>query len=350
METPVNTNVKLHKLPETDSQSCWKAEMAESFTRVEDLLDYLELPTDSLANYYEPARRFPFRVTRAYASRMKKGELNDPLLLQALPTIDELFDRLGYTADPVGDLQAIALPGLLHKYHGRVLLIVTGACAINCRYCFRREFPYSDGQLTHSRQAEALAYIAQDDSIAEVILSGGDPLMLDDNRLALLYDGIADIPHVRRVRIHTRLPVVLPSRITSGLVKAVTSTRLNTVVTIHANHANELDAEVGLALQRLRNVGLTLLNQSVLLKGVNDTVEALTTLSEILFEQGVLPYYLHLLDKANGTGHFDVNNPAASALHDDLQRLLPGYLVPRLVRETAGAPYKLNILKEKYLP
>jgi EF-P beta-lysylation protein EpmB len=228
--------------------------------------------------------------------------------------------------------------------------MASGACAINCRYCFRREFPYADGQLTRSRLAEAFDPIARDASIAEVILSGGDPLVLDDGRLAVLVDGIAAIPHVRRLRIHTRLPIVLPSRITSDLVQILTGTRLKPVVVVHANHANEFDAEVGRALLALRSAGVALLNQSVLLKGVNDRVEALAGLSETLFDQGVLPYYLHMLDKANGTGHFDVAETTALALVEDLRRCLPGYLVPRLVREVAGAAYKLSVFQANNLP
>ena len=322
------------------AETSWKAELAASFTRVEDLLDYLGLPADSPPSRAEAAGRFAFRVPRAFAARMRKGDPADPLLRQVLPAAEELAERPGFLADPVGDLQAVATPGLLHKYQGRALLIATGACAVNCRYCFRREFPYADGQASRSREADALAHIANDASINEVILSGGDPLALDDERLARLVDGIAAIPQVLRLRLHTRLPVVLPARVSLRLLQILAATRLKTVVVVHANHANEFDAEVGHALGSLRGAGALLLNQSVLLRGVNDTGQALAELSETLFKHGVLPYYLHLLDKAKGTAHFDIPEAEALALHAELRRRLPGYLVPRLVREVAGEPYK----------
>ncbi len=318
----------------------WKAELAASFTRIEDLLDYLGLPRNGLEHRVKAAGSFSFRVTKAFAARMNKGDPDDPLLLQVLPKREELEEKAGFVADPVGDLHAVAVPGLLQKYHGRALLISTGACAINCRYCFRREFPYSDGHISRSREMQALAHIAADTSVGEVILSGGDPLVLDDSRLGGLIGAIAAIPHVNRLRIHTRLPIVLPSRITPQLAQLLATTRLRTVLVIHANHAREFDPEVGAGLRQLSQTRTSLLNQSVLLKGVNDTEEALCNLSETLFEHGVLPYYLHLLDKAKGTGHFEISEDCALALHEALRRRLPGYLVPRLVRETAGEPYK----------
>ncbi len=318
----------------------WKAELAASFTRIEDLLNYLGLPHDNLECRKRAAGGFSFRVTRTFAARMNKGDPYDPLLLQVLPKGEELEEKSGFIADPVGDLQAVAVPGLLHKYHGRALVISTGACAINCRYCFRREFPYADGHTSRSLDAQALAHIAADPGIQEVILSGGDPLVLDDPRIGALIGAIAAIPHVSRLRIHTRLPIVLPSRITPQLAQLLATTRLKTVLVIHANHARELDPEVGGALRRLKETGISLLNQSVLLKGVNDKVETLADLSETLFEHGVLPYYLHLLDKARGTGHFEVDDERALALYEALRQRLPGYLVPRFVREIAGKPYK----------
>jgi EF-P beta-lysylation protein EpmB len=350
MESLANTNVNGDKAMAPDPQSRWKAELAASFTSALDLLEFLGLPLEARLGGGGAAQGFPFRVTAAFAGRMKKGDPGDPLLLQVLPMAEERVAQAGYGADPVGDLRALVVPGLLHKYHGRALLIASGACAIHCRYCFRREFPYADGQLNRSRLAGAFETIARDASIAEVILSGGDPLVLDDARLAALVDGLAAIPHVRRLRVHTRLPIVLPSRITPQLVQILTGTRLKPVVVVHANHANEFDAGVGRALLALRNAGVALLNQSVLLKGVNDNVETLAGLSETLFDQGVLPYYLHVLDKANGTGHFDVPDAAALALLDQLRRRLPGYLVPRLVREVAGAAYKVSVSEANNLP
>ena len=283
---------------------------------------------------------FPLRVTRSYAARMAKGNLADPLLLQVLPQVREALAVPGYGADPVGDRAAAALPGLLHKYAGRVLLLATGACAIHCRYCFRREFPYGEFQLTRQREADALAYIAADPSIEEVILSGGDPLVLGDERLEGLVRALESIPHLTRLRIHSRLPVVLPSRITDGLLRVLGRSRLQPVLVIHANHARELDSEVAAGLRRLAETGVALLNQTVLLKGINDRPETLAELSRRLFGLGVQPYYLHVLDKAAGTAHFDLPEEKALDLHSALRRRLPGYLVPRLVREEAGKPYK----------
>ena len=340
MDSPAIRNVIRVNSSIPAPESVWKAELAASFTRIEDLLGYLELPAQPSGRGGEAAGRFAFRVTAAFAGRMQKGDPDDPLLRQVLPVGEELQDRPGFSADPVGDLRAVAVPGLLHKYPGRALLIATGACAINCRYCFRREFPYAQAQLSRSREAEALAHVAADASIGEVILSGGDPLVLDDARLSALVEAIAAIPHVRRLRIHSRLPIVLPSRITAGLVRILGGTRLKPVLVVHANHANEVDGGVGQALSRLRQAGVVLLNQSVLLKGVNDSVEDLVGLSEILFDHGVVPYYLHVLDKARGTGHFDLAEETALALWEGLRCRVPGYLVPRLVREVAGAPYK----------
>jgi len=327
----------------TTAESGWKAEMADSFTRIEDLFSYLRLHGGHSEKRTEAMGRFPLRVTRSFASRMEKGNPNDPLLLQVLPIDKEMLELPEFVGDPVGDVQSIAVPGVLHKYHGRALLITTGACAINCRYCFRREFPYAESQLSHSKEAQALTHLAHNPTINEVILSGGDPLALEDARLASLVQSLAAIPHINRLRIHSRFPIVLPSRATPNLAKILTATRLKLVLVVHANHAKEFDSDVAKALSSLRQTGMTLLNQSVLLKGINDSVEALAELSERLFELGVLPYYLHMLDKARGTGHFEVSEPQALELHEKLRRRLPGYLVPKLVRETAGAPYKLSV-------
>lgn len=318
----------------------WRAELADGFGRIEDLLNYLDLPVAAAELGRAAAGRFALRVPRSYAARMAKGDLADPLLRQVLPVGEELADAPGFVADPVGDLNAAAGPGLLHKYRGRALLIAAGACAVNCRYCFRREFPYGELQMSKSREAEALSRVAADASLSEIILSGGDPLVLDDERLGGLIERLAAIPHLRRLRVHTRLPVVLPSRVTPGLAQILGGTRLQTALVVHVNHARELNAETGMALARLRAEGVALLNQSVLLRGVNDKVEALADLSESLFAQGVLPYYLHLLDRVRGAAHFEVSEREALVLHEALRRRLPGYLVPRPVRETAGAPYK----------
>ncbi len=324
-------------------QSSWQTELAESFTRVSDLLSFLELDPAALPPTAAAAELFPFRVTRAYAQRIEKRHIDDPLLRQVLPLPAECLDAEGFSADPVGDLAALTQPGLLHKYQGRVLLITTGACAIHCRYCFRREFPYQSQQLARSREETALEAIARDDAIHEVILSGGDPLVLSNDRLGELVRSVAAIPHVRRLRFHTRLPVVLPSRVDTDCLAWLRATRLRLVMVIHANHAREIDHDVKNALLALRDAGVTLLNQAVLLRGVNDDAESLARLSEQLFDAQVLPYYLHLLDRARGTAHFEVDEGRALVLMRELQRRLPGYLVPRLVRETAGAAHKLAV-------
>ncbi|MEX2575781.1 MAG: EF-P beta-lysylation protein EpmB [Halofilum sp. (in: g-proteobacteria)] len=286
------------------------------------------------------AHGFPLRVPRGYVARMRPGDAADPLLAQVLPTGAEAEAVDGFGPDPVGDRDAMVRPGVLHKYHGRVLLVTTGACAVHCRYCFRREFPYADANPRPGQWQEALAYIEADASIEEVILSGGDPLSLPDETLAALAMRLAAISHVRTLRIHTRLPVVLPERVDTGLSGWLADTRLQTIVVLHANHANELDDSVAGAARRLADTGAWLLNQTVLLRGVNDSVAALEALSRRLFACGVLPYYLHLLDPVRGAAHFDVSASTARSLLADAAARLPGYLVPRLVREEAGRPGK----------
>jgi len=271
---------------------------------------------------------------------MRPGDPHDPLLLQVLPTDLETDDPPEFTSDPVGERAALRAPGLLQKYSGRALLITTQACAVHCRYCFRREFPYG-GEAP--RWTAALEEIACDPSLQEIILSGGDPLSLSDSRLQSLTDALADIPHVRRLRVHTRQPIVLPSRVDSGLLSWIRTVRQPMVFVLHCNHPNEIDAEVRNACASLRESGITLLNQSVLLKGVNDSADTLAELSERLFEAGVLPYYLHMLDKVRGAAHFDVPDTTAQRMAGELAARLPGYLVPRLVREVHGAPAKVGL-------
>jgi len=274
---------------------------------------------------------------------MRPGDPADPLLRQVLPLQLETQPHAGYSTDPVGDLQALAQPGLLHKYQGRALLLATAACAVHCRYCFRRHFPYSASEASPGGWQPALDHLAASPDIREVILSGGDPLSLSDQRLAALVHRLEQIPHLQRLRIHSRLPVVLPARVDEALTAWLGATRLQTIVVIHANHPNELDTEVATSMARLRATGVTLLNQSVLLRGVNDDCTTLVALSEQLFAAGVLPYYLHLLDKVQGAAHFDVSEREALALHQAMLVNLPGYLVPRLVREQAGAHYKIPL-------
>lgn len=321
----------------------WQQSMAEAISDPVELLSILELPAETLDANHAAAQDFTLRVPRNFVARMKKGDPADPLLRQVLPIGDESTVTAGYLPDPVGDLQAMPIPGLLHKYHGRVLLVATGACAVHCRYCFRRHFPYGEANPAPAAWQQAINYIAADKTISEVILSGGDPLVLPDHRLASLVSQLNAIPHLRRLRIHTRLPIMLPERINGDLLTWLTATPLQCVMVIHANHANELGADTAQALRELRQTGVMMLNQAVLLRGVNDDVEALAGLSETLFAMGVLPYYLHMLDKVQGSAHFDVPEDAAHNLMIALQSRLPGYLVPRLVREIRGAPAKISI-------
>lgn len=322
----------------------WQTEMAEAVRDPRELLALLQLDPAWL----EPAKRaaalFPLRVPHAFLARIAKGDPADPLLRQILPLGAELDEVPGYSRDPVGDMPSLAARGLLHKYRGRVLLITTGACGVHCRYCFRRHFPYSEETARAEEWREALDYLKGDSSINEVILSGGDPLSLSDERLAALVRSLEGIPHIRRLRIHTRQPVVLPSRVDDSLLGWLKACRLQKVVVLHVNHAREIDAAVRDACARLRGTGATLLNQTVLLRGVNDSAKVLSDLSEALFDAGVLPYYLNLLDPVAGAAHFDVPEAEALALMTELRAGLPGYLVPRLVREVPGAPSKMPVL------
>lgn len=324
--------------------AAWQRELARSVTDPAELVRLLGLDPALIEPARAAARRFALRAPRGYVARMRRGDPRDPLLLQVLPLRDELASVPGFTADPVGDLRSMAAPGLLHKYDGRVLLTATGACAVHCRYCFRRHYPYGDANPAENQWAEALHYIAAASSLREVILSGGDPLALSDARLADLIDRLAAIAHVQRLRVHTRLPVVLPERVTADLVDALAGTRLKPVVVLHVNHANEIDSAVTEGCARLIAAGVTLLNQSVLLAGVNDDPGALCDLSEALFAAGVLPYYLHQLDRVDGAAHYEVADARALELHRAMRARLPGYLVPRLVRERPGASSKIVIV------
>ena len=321
----------------------WRRQWREAITDPRELLKLLDLA--HLAAELLPARDtgFTMRVPRGFAARMRRGDASDPLLLQVLPRAAELDDVTGFTADAVGDLNARVGAGLLHKYAGRALLIATGSCAVNCRYCFRRHFPYAQETAAAARWSEAIEHIRADASIEEVILSGGDPLSLATPKLAELTDALHGIAHVRRLRIHTRLPIVLPERVDEELLHWLRTLPWPVAVVLHANHANEIDASVVNACARLRDAGASLLNQSVLLRGINDDVPTLADLSARLFEAGVLPYYLHQLDRVAGAAHYAVDNESARMLIDGLREGLSGYLVPRLVREIAGEPSKTPV-------
>lgn len=318
----------------------WQGEWRSALTDPAALLAALGL--ESLASrVIRPDRdAFPMRVPRPFVARMRHGDPHDPLLRQVLPLDDELRPMPGFVDDAVGDLAARDAPGVIRKYHGRALLVATGSCAVNCRYCFRRHFPYAEETAAAGRWREALDWVRAHPDVDEVILSGGDPLSLSTARLAELTDGLAAIPHVRRLRIHTRLPIVLPARVDAALAEWLQGLPWPVVVVIHANHANEFDDAVDASLARLRAAGAMLLNQSVLLAGVNDGIDALASLSERMFAAGVLPYYLHVLDPVRGAAHFDVPDDEARRLVATLRSRLPGYLVPRLVREIPGADAK----------
>ena len=321
----------------------WQQLWREAVTDPDELLRLVGLSGHAGALLPGRDTGFPLRVPRGFIARMRHGDPRDPLLLQVLPQAAELAEVAGFAPDAVGDLESRAAHGVLHKYDGRALLIATGSCAVNCRYCFRRHFPYAGDTAAANRWEAALDHLRGDPSISEAILSGGDPLSLSTPKLAELGHGLAAIPHLRRLRIHTRLPVVLPERIDGEFLGWLAAVPLQRVVILHANHPNEIDAAVAAACHALADVGATLLNQSVLLRGVNDDADVLAALSERLFACGVLPYYLHQLDRVAGAAHFEVDEPRAAALLHDLRRLLPGYLVPRWVREVAGAPYKLPL-------
>jgi EF-P beta-lysylation protein EpmB len=317
--------------------------MAAAFTTPEALVAELGLDPKLIPAALAAGAAFQMRVPRSFVQRMRRGDPDDPLLRQVLPLHAELEESPSYTADPVGERAALLAPGLLQKYRGRALLITTAACAVHCRYCFRREFPYAEQSDESSRWSRALAQIARDDSIEEVILSGGDPLSLSDHRLASLTDAIEKISHVRRLRVHTRQPIVLPSRVDAGLTAWLRGLKLPIVFVLHTNHPNEIDTEVREACVTLRGTGVTLLNQTVLLRGINDDQSVLAELSRQLFDAGVLPYYLHVLDRVRGAAHFDVQEEQARILAGALASELPGYLVPRLVREVHGAPAKIPL-------
>jgi L-lysine 2,3-aminomutase len=320
----------------------WRREMAQAVTDPEELLRLLDLPPDLLAGAQSASRPFSLRVPRGFLALMERGNPRDPLLLQVLPQAVELLDVSGFGDDPVGDQAAAQAPGVLSKYQGRALLIASPACALHCRYCFRRAFPYAGHQAARGRWRGALELLARTSETREVILSGGDPLALDDQRLAELLAGLEAIPHLRRLRIHTRLPVVIPARITADLLDLLKRCRLTPVLVLHFNHPRELAPAIRAALGPLRG-RTTLLNQSVLLRGVNDDPAVLAELSERLFDSGILPYYIHLLDRVRGAAHFEVNQEVARSLMTELRARLPGYLVPRLVREERGATAKTPI-------
>lgn len=318
----------------------WQQELANAISDPTELLRLLGLEKQLATLDTALLKNFPVRVTQSYLNKMQFADATDPLLRQVFPLSDEGLPAEGFSLDPVGDHQALSAPGVLQKYQGRALLLTTGACAIHCRYCFRRHFPYSDSNPLASQWPQTLASLKADTSLIEVIFSGGDPLVLSDQKLAAMITDLDKIPHLKRLRIHTRLPLVLPKRITQKLLSTLSESRLQVVMVIHANHGNEIDNETAEVLAKLRAAGCQLFNQAVLLRGVNDNAQALIALSERLSDVQVIPYYLHLLDKVQGAQHFDVPQSRGEALIAEIRAALPGYLVPRLVREIAGEASK----------
>lgn len=329
--------------PNVADKSQWTRSLQQAFTNADALCSYLELSDVDKMAISAACTDFPLLVTREFAARMQKGCASDPLLLQVLPQYAETISVPGYSPDPLQENQQNPIPGLLHKYRGRVLVTLTGRCAIHCRYCFRRHFPYADNNPGSTGRQALIDYIVADASIEEVILSGGDPLIANDKLLQEFIDKIADIAHVTTVRIHSRLPVVIPTRITNELLAILANTRLHSVLVYHINHANEIDEAVIMQAKRLKSAGVTLLNQSVLLAGVNDSANTLMALSKRLFSAGILPYYLHLCDKTQGTAHFDVSLAKAQVIMSQLRAQCPGYLVPACVQEIAGELSKVPL-------
>lgn len=318
------------------TRSVWQHILAESYTRPKALLQAVGLPDCDVSAH----TLFRTRVPKPFVEKMQRGNPNDPLLLQVLPITDEFIDVEGFSPDPLAEKHYNPLPGLLHKYSSRILLTLRGVCAINCRYCFRRHFDYADNKISSRELLNILAYIKQHPEINEVILSGGDPLMADDQHIGELIQHFASLPQLKRLRLHTRLPIVIPERITDELVEILTTSRLRTVMVLHCNHPNEIDEHFAKYVKPLTDHGVQLFNQGVLLKNVNDNVESLVTLSEKLFDYRILPYYLFMLDKVSGAAHFAVEENTAKQLIREMAAQLPGYLVPKLTRETAGMASK----------
>lgn len=325
-----------------DLHPCWQKELANVVTDPKQLLQMLAIDANSYQQHFSARQLFPVRVPRPFITRMKKGDINDPLLKQVMPLNDEFVEAMGFSTDPLQEHDTVAT-GLLHKYKHRVLMIVKAGCAINCRYCFRRHFPYQDNSPNKARWQQALNYIQQHAEINEVIFSGGDPLMANDDHLNWLINQLEAISHIKRLRLHTRLPVVIPQRITSKLVTILKNTSLKTTVVFHINHANEIDEHFVQAIEPLRRAFIPLFNQSVLLKNVNNSVTALINLNEKVFDSGIQPYYLHLLDQVQGAAHFNVSEQEAIALYRTLMAKLPGFLLPKMVREIAGEANKTPI-------
>ncbi|WP_200552099.1 EF-P beta-lysylation protein EpmB [Kosakonia sp. LAM2021] len=324
----------------TPSREDWLIQLADVITDPDELLRLLKIDTDENLIAGGAAKRlFPLRVPRAFAARMQPGNPHDPLLRQVLTSQEEFIAAPGFSTDPLEE-QSSVVPGLLHKYRNRALLLVKGGCAVNCRYCFRRHFPYADNQGNKRNWQGALDYIAVHPELDEIIFSGGDPLMAKDHELDWLLAQLEAIPHIKRLRIHSRLPIVIPARITDTLSARFARSSLQILLVNHINHAQEIGDDFRHAMAQLRQANVTLLNQSVLLRGVNDNAQTLADLSNALFDAGVMPYYLHVLDKVQGAAHFMVSDEEARTIMRELLTLVSGYMVPKLAREIGGEPSK----------
>lgn len=331
---------------ETETRS-WQSQLSQAAISTADLLTKLGLKaSDFSAQGVDLKPDFPLRVPSSFIAKMRRGDPTDPLLLQVLPLGLENQNTPGFSADPLGEGPATAVPGLLHKYRSRALLITSPACAIHCRYCFRRHFPYQDNRPSKSNWQAAVSYVTEHPEINELILSGGDPLAASDRHLDELLSALEAIPHLKRIRWHSRLPVVLPDRICHSWLDRIKQSPLRHYMVIHSNHAQELGQDVAGACSRMHTAGISLLNQTVLLRGINDKTDILSALSERLDDLGVRPYYLHVLDRVDGAAHFEVDEAQAQWLMAELQTLLPGFLVPILVREEAGRDHKTRLPAE----
>lgn len=335
---PLPCDIKKQPSTKISQKPLWQSQLAQAFSCPLDLLAFLKIDAGNILelNASRAASAFKMRVPRGFAQKMQASNPDDPLLRQVLPIGKELDNPPEFLSDPVGDQHAKITPHLLHKYRQRVLLVASAQCAVNCRFCFRREYPYQ----AHGDFSQELAYIRAHPDIKEVILSGGDPLMLNDNQLGKLIAKLNQIEHIGRLRIHSRMPIVLPSRVDDGFLNTLQTARAKWVMVVHCNHAQELGADVHAAISALKAIGVTCLSQTVLLKNVNDDLATLCELMEQLFNHGILPYYLHTLDKVRGSAHFDIPQADALCLYDALRAHLSGYLVPRLVTEIQGEPYK----------
>lgn len=323
--------------------SQWQLELKNAVTNYSELFKLLDLESQELSQQIIN-QKFPLLVTRSFIKRMRHKDINDPLLLQILPSLQETTIANNYLDDPLQEKNFNIMPGLIHKYFGRVLILGSKSCAINCRYCFRKHFPYNSNIASGINLVNIINYIKADNSIQEVILSGGDPLLAPNNYFKKLLDQLNLIKHINTIRIHSRIPIVLPSRLEKEFIDILLSYRFNIVLVIHSNHPNEINQEVADAFKILNNTRIALLNQSVLLKNINDNADVLANLSRKLFAIGVLPYYLHMLDKVNGAVHFEVSLEQAKKIFYNLSTKLPGYLLPRLVAEQSGAKSKTLIL------